>query len=198
MELDANGHHQASGRESDPAIPQENGLYSFRNEHDACGVGLIAHIDNRPEHRIIEKGVSILKRLMHRGAAGNDPFTGDGAGILTVIPDGFFRKAVDFELPPAGRYAVAMVFGGVGHEAAMEEIFTSEGGRVLGCRTVPTFPEFIGEKAREGCPVIRQWFIDGSAFASEDEWERKVFVMRRLAEKRVPDVYFPSFSSRSI
>lgn len=185
-------------RTSDAAVPQESGLYSFQNEHDACGVGLIANLNNRPEHRIIEKGVSILKRLMHRGAAGNDPLTGDGAGILSAIPDKFFRKSVDFKLPESGRYAVAMVFGGVGREKEMEDMIRSEGGVLIGYRTVPTFPEFIGKAACKGCPAIRQWFVDGSAFAEQDTFERKVFVMRRLIEKKIPDLYIPSFSSRTI
>ncbi|MBQ3388064.1 MAG: glutamate synthase large subunit [Thermoguttaceae bacterium] len=185
-------------RSGDPAIPQERGLYNFENEHDACGVGLIANINAKSEHRIVEKGISILKRLMHRGAAGNDPLTGDGAGILTLLPDRFFRRVLDFELPEPGRYAVAMVFNGVGSEEKIDEIIRSEGGEVLGRRTVPTFPEYIGEAARRHMPVIRQWFVGRTHFGSEEEFERKVFVMRRLIEKSLSDIYLPSFSSRTI
>ena len=185
-------------RSADPAIPRERGLYNFENEHDACGVGLIANINAKSEHRIVEKGISILKRLKHRGAAGNDPLTGDGAGILTVLPDRFFRRVLDFELPQPGRYAVAMVFNGVGSEEKIDEIIRAEGGEILGRRDVPTCPEFIGEAARRHMPVIRQWFVGGGNFASEEEFERKVFVMRRLIEKSLPDIYLPSFSSRTI
>ena len=145
---------------SDPAFPRPTGLYHSENEHDACGVGLIADINNVPQHRIVEKGISILKRLKHRGAAGNDPLTGDGAGILTVIPDDFFRRAAGFDLPPAGRYAVAMIFGG-GDLSPRCKIVASEGGRVLGIREVPTFPDQIGEAARRQAPEIRQLFVDG-------------------------------------
>nr|MCR5359072.1 glutamate synthase subunit alpha [Thermoguttaceae bacterium] len=182
---------------SDPAFPRPTGLYHSENEHDACGVGLIADINNVPQHRIVEKGISILKRLKHRGAAGNDPLTGDGAGILTVIPDDFFRRVVDFDLPPAGRYAVAMIFGG-GDLSSLKEIVESEGGKILGIREVPTFPEYIGEAARRLAPEIRQLFVDGSGFDSPDAFERKVFVMRRLIEKSFPEIYIPSFSSRTI
>ena len=182
---------------SDPAFPRPTGLYHSENEHDACGVGLIADINNVPQHRIVEKGISILKRLKHRGAAGNDPLTGDGAGILTVIPDDFFRRVVDFDLPPAGRYAVAMIFGG-GDLSSLKEIIASEGGKILGIREVPTFPEYIGEAARRLAPEIRQLFVDGSGFDSPDTFERKVFVMRRLIEKSFPEIYIPSFSSRTI
>ena len=185
-------------RSGDPAIPRERGLYNFENEHDACGVGLIANINAKSEHRIVEKGISILKRLKHRGAAGNDPLTGDGAGILTLIPDRFFQRVLDFELPEPGRYAVAMVFNGIGSEKKIDEIIRSEGGEILGRRTVPTFPEFIGEAARRHMPVIRQWFVGGANFGSEEEFERKVFVMRRLIEKNLSDIYLPSFSSRTI
>ena len=79
--------------------PPDQGLYSFQNEHDACGVGLVANLDNKSSHQIIEKGITILKRLMHRGAAGGDPETGDGAGILCALPDAFFRKILP--VPPA-------------------------------------------------------------------------------------------------
>ena len=187
-------HHQRF----DPAAPEPFGLYRFENEHDACGVGLIADINDRPSHEIVEKGISILKRLKHRGAAGNDPLTGDGAGILTVIPDAFFRRAAGFDLPEPGRYAVAMVFGGAEDLSPLGGLIASEGARLLGTRAVPVHPEHIGSAARHAAPVIRQLFIDGSAFESPDAFERKLFVIRRLIEKAFPDLYIPSFSSRTI
>ena len=70
----------------------DSGLYSFANEHDACGVGLVADLNNRPSHRIVEMGLTVLKRLMHRGASGGDPNTGDGAGLLLALPHEFFRR----------------------------------------------------------------------------------------------------------
>ena len=132
----------------------DTGLYSFSNEHDACGVGLVADLNNVPSHRIVEMGLTVLKRLMHRGASGGDPETGDGAGLLLALPDGFFRRELGERLPEKGRYGVAMIFGGVGQEAAIEEIVRGEGVGVICWREVPTHPEKIGAKARESCPAI--------------------------------------------
>ena len=90
--------------------PQPQGLYNPQNEHDACGVGLIVDINANPAHKIVSDGIKVLDRLLHRGAVGADLQTGDGAGILTQIPDEFFRKILPFELPRLGQYAAAMVF----------------------------------------------------------------------------------------
>ena len=179
-------------------LPPDQGLYSFANEHDACGVGLVADINNRPSHRIVELGLTVLKRLIHRGASGDDPETGDGAGILSALPDAFFRREVPVALPPAGKYAVAMIFNGVGAEAKIESCVTECGGRIIFWREVPVHPEFIGAAARRSCPVIRQLFIGGTDFSDAAAFERKLFVMRRLVEKRVEDCYFASCSCRSI
>jgi len=179
-----------------PPVP-DSGLYSFRNEHDACGVGLVADLNNVPSHKIVTMGLTVLKRLMHRGAAGGDPDTGDGAGLLLSLPDEFFRKHVK-KLPEAGKYGVAMLFGGVGHEAEIEKIVAAEGGRVIAWRNVPTVPGKIGRAARETCPVIRQLFVGGESYADQSALERKLFVMRRLIEKTVPEAYVCSMSSRSI
>ena len=116
-------------------------LYDPAQEHDACGVGLAANLNGKATHDIVTKGITILSRLMHRGAAGSDPETGDGAGLLLTIPDAFFRRHTGIELPAAGRYAVAMIFGGLGCERAIEAAVESEGGAVLGWREVPTAPE---------------------------------------------------------
>ena len=89
------------------------GLYDRHFEHDACGVGLVASLDNVASHDLVAHGLTVLKRLMHRGATGNDPETGDGAGLLVQIPDAFFRQRVP-NLPPKGEYGLAMVFGAVG------------------------------------------------------------------------------------
>ncbi|MDR0932432.1 MAG: glutamate synthase large subunit [Victivallales bacterium] len=175
----------------------ENGLYSFENEHDACGVGMVADLNNVPSHKIVTMGLTVLKRLMHRGASGGDPDTGDGAGLLLAIPDGFFRKAIA-NLPPKGKYGVAMIFGGDGKEREIERIVIAEGGQVLAWREVPTVPGEIGKAARESCPAIRQLFVGGEAFADQGAFERKLFVMRRLIEKAVPEAYICSMSSRSV
>ncbi len=186
-------------REERPVYPVPDfGLYSFRNEHDACGVGLVANLKNKAEHRIVEMGLTVLKRLMHRGAAGEDPETGDGAGILTALPDRFFRKTASVTLPEKGFYGVMMVFGGEHEESRIESVVESEGGGILCWRDVPVDPAQIGQAARATCPKIRQLFIDGTQFKDPKVFERKLFVMRRLVEKRFGNVYIPSCSSRSI
>jgi len=153
-------------------LPQDQGLYSFRNEHDACGVGLVAHLDNQASHAIIANGLTVLKRLMHRGAAGGDPETGDGAGLLFAIPDKFFRKHLGAKLPAKGRYGVAMVFGGEGAEADLERIAASEGLGAIAWREVPTDPGSIGRAARESRPRIRQLFLDGASLPDTAALER--------------------------
>ena len=183
-------------------IPAPQGLYDFEQERDACGVGLVADLKNDPSHRIIEMGVTVLKRLMHRGAVGSDPETGDGAGIMLALPDEFFRLALPNQLPARGRYGVAMMFGGCGHEEELEAAVTENGGkaggRVTAWRQVPVNRDSIGKNAQRTCPLIRQLFIDGSGFADQAEFERKLFVMRREMERRVEGCYVCSCSSRSI
>ena len=90
--------------------PQADGLYDPRYEHDACGVAVVARLDNRPSNEVVQLAIEALANLEHRGAAGADPDTGDGAGILVQMPDALLREVVDFELPPRGRYGVAMCF----------------------------------------------------------------------------------------
>ena len=148
-------------------------LYRSEYEHDACGVGMVANLSGEANHGIVENGIEILKRLMHRGATGNDPRTGDGAGLLMRIPDAFFRakgaeigshaeSAEGAELPPAGEYGVAMIFGGEGEETAIEEAVRGEGCAVIGWREVPVNPDAIGDDARRVMPRIRQLFIDSN------------------------------------
>ena len=177
-------------------IPAPQGLYDFEQERDACGVGLVADLKNEPSHKIIEMGITVLKRLMHRGAVGSDPDTGDGAGILLALPDEFFRLALPNKLPARGKYGVAMMFGGCGHEE--ELAVTENGGSVIAWRQVPVDRDSIGKNAQRTCPLIRQLFIDGSGFADQAEFERKLFVMRREMERRVEGCYVCSCSSRSI
>ena len=139
---------------------RQQGLYRSEYEHDACGVGLVANLSGKADHAVVEHGMTVLKRLMHRGATGNDPQTGDGAGLLLEIPRGFFRKAVP-GLP--GEFGVAMVFGGDGEEAAIEEAVRGEGCQVLAWREVPHDPEAVGRDARKAMPRIRQIFVARSA-----------------------------------
>jgi len=193
------------------ALPPKQGLYDPANEHDACGVGFVADIKGRKSHEIIEQGLTILERLTHRGAVGADPKAGDGAGILLQIPDAFLRKAVTFELPNTGDYAVGMLFlpqNGESRgeaEALIETIVAAEGQKLLGWRDVPVNNADLGESVIPTEPVIRQVFV-GSNCAGQDAFERKLFVIRKQIENRVREsqlegkesFYFTSLSSRTI
>ena len=174
---------------------RQRGLYRPEFEHDACGVGLVASLDNVASRTIVESGLTVLKRLMHRGATGNDPRTGDGAGLLLRIPDPFFRKVVK-DLPPAGQYGIAMIFGAVGEEDIIEQVVANEGGKVLAWRDVPVDPNAIGDDARSVMPKIRELFL-GSKLA-QDDFERKLFVIRRQIELKTKDCYICSCSTKTI
>ena len=179
-------------------LPGASGLYDPRQEHDACGVGLVADLSGKGSRRVVEGGLEVLRRLMHRGAAGSDPETGDGAGVLVAIPDGFFRRRHP-ELPPKGRYGLGMVFGGEGEEQTMEAAFAEEGLKVLFWREVPCDAGAIGPKARATMPRIRQVFVEGAADWDEATLERKLFVARRVLEKRVgAGTYVCSLSARTV
>ena len=129
------------------------GLYDSRNEHDACGVGFIMRLDNKPTHTVVEKALLALVNLSHRGASGADADSGDGAGILIRIPDEFLRDTVNFELPPPGEYALGMTFLPVDSAAAsacrreMEALIVSEGWTLLGWRKTPILSEHLGKAA---------------------------------------------------
>ena len=191
--------------------PQPQGLYNSQNEHDACGVGLVADINNISKHDIVEKGIEILNRLMHRGAVGGDSQTGDGAGILVQIPDEFFRKFV-LGLPERGKYAIGMLFLPTDESLAQKcrEIFEAvaaeENMKVLTWRTVPVNLSAIGGMALESCPRIEQVFVlPNSTFADSADFERALYVLRRQIEKRVDSetsagdtFYICTLSSRTI
>ncbi len=189
-------------------LPTPQGLYDGRHEHDACGVAFVATLSGEASHQIIEQALTALRNLDHRGASGSEPDSGDGAGILTQIPDQFLRENVAFELPPAGQYAVGCAFLPDDDEAeaqaraAVESIAVEEGCRVIGWRDVPTAPELLGATARSVLPRIRQVFVAASARADACpaeglELDRLVFCLRKRAE-RAADVYFPSLSSRTL
>lgn len=170
--------------------PGPTGLYNSLNEHDACGVGLVVDINGEKKHSIVKKGVAILERLMHRGAVGGDSKTGDGAGIMTQIPDEFFRKCVS-SLPPAGEYAAGVVFfprdNALAEECGkiLEESVESEGMCIISRRKVPIDKSAIGGVALETCPRIEQIFVSGRNGRSEEDFERALYVLRRVAEKRI-------------
>jgi glutamate synthase (NADPH/NADH) large chain len=201
----------------DSAIPEGQGLYDPANEHDACGVGFVAHIRGKKSHSIIEQGLLILKNLDHRGAVGADPLMGDGAGILIQIPDAFFREEMakqGIQLPQPGDYGVGMVFlpkESASRLACQEEIeraVRTEHQVVLGWRDVPVdhaLPMSPTVRTRE--PVIRQIFIGrGPDIMVTDALERKLYIIRRSAAnaiqalglKHSKEFYQPSMSARTI
>ncbi|MGH4004947.1 MAG: hypothetical protein ACRDSO_12660, partial [Pseudonocardiaceae bacterium] len=141
--------------------PRQQGLYDPAYEHDACGVAFVADLAGHRDHGIVRKALTALRNLEHRGARGGEPDTGDGAGILFQVPDGFFREVVDFELPEPGGYAVGTAFLPTGDSevlaaskaiAAIEAIAAEEGMRVLGWRELPVNPEGVGPMARSAMP----------------------------------------------
>ena len=184
------------------------GLYDPLYEHDSCGLGFVARVDGRRTRETVEEGLEVLRNLEHRGTSGSDPETGDGAGILTQIPDAFFRrecKGLGIELPPAGSYGVGTLFEygleeGRDCEGSLERIVAEEGQRFLGFRDVPTAPEHAGRLARKVMPRIRQFFVERRN-GDADAFERKLYVIRRRLHKAVEethDGYVVSLSSRKV
>ncbi|NKI93808.1 glutamate synthase-related protein [Rhizobacter sp. SG703] len=195
----------------------ENGLYSPAHEHDACGVGFVAHIKGHKAHSIVAQGLKILENLDHRGAVGADKLMGDGAGILIQIPDEFYRAemaALGVELPPPGEYGVGMIFMPKEHasrlacEQELERAVRAEGQVVLGWREVPVDAEMpMSPTVRAKEPVLRQIFIGrGPDVIVQDALERKLYVIRKTASSAIQrlklthsrEYYVPSMSCRTI
>jgi glutamate synthase (NADPH/NADH) large chain len=192
-------HHLPAG-----SRPRQRGLYVPEYEHDACGVAFVADLAGRRDHRIVRNALTALRNLEHRGARGGEPDTGDGAGILFQIPDGFFREVVAFELPEAGRYAVGTAFLPTDDAAeqavmaAIEAIAEQEEMRVLGWRELPVNPAAgVGPTARSVMPRFRQLFLTSNQDETGLALERRVYCVRKRAEHDL-DVYFPSLSGRTI
>ncbi|HEU4329881.1 MAG TPA: glutamate synthase subunit alpha, partial [Lapillicoccus sp.] len=186
------------------AQPDDIGLYRAANEHDACGVAMVATMRGSAGHDIIEHALTALRNLDHRGATGADPLVGDGAGILSQVPDAFFREVVDFRLPLAGHYAVGLAFLPVDAAEraatveAIERIAAEESLTVLGWRDVPVTVDIIGEAARDCMPHFAQVFV--SAAVGRQTYlnlDRFAFCLRKRAELET-DVYFASLSSRTL
>ncbi|MDE2429487.1 MAG: glutamate synthase subunit alpha, partial [Burkholderiales bacterium] len=193
------------------------GLYDPSNEHDACGVGFVAHIKGKKTHAIVDQGLLILKNLDHRGAVGADALMGDGAGILIQIPDQYYREEMakqGIELPPPGEYGVGMIFLPKEHasrlacEQEIERAVRAEGQVVLGWRDVPVDTEMpMSPTVREKEPVIRQIFIGrGPDIMVTDALERKLYVIRKSAVHAIEalklihgkEYFVPSMSARTI
>ena len=196
-------------------LPPAQGLYDPAYEHDACGIGFVASIRCEKNHEIVRQGIQVLINLTHRGACGCDPETGDGAGILIQIPHKFFAREcsqLGFELPAEGEYAVGMTFLPVEKhqrlqcEGILERIISEEGLTVLGWRDTPVNGDAIGRVARASQPYIQQIFVARPEGLDEDAFERKLYVVRKLAEREIAEsdvedkefFYIPSLSARTI
>ena len=195
---------------------EANGMYSSQFEKDACGMGFVVNIKGKKSHDIIDDGLRILERLEHRGGAGADKDTGDGAGILVQIPHEFFKRECEvlgIQLPAAGEYGVGMVFAHKyeslrnEQKRILEEVVCEEGQVVLGWREVPVDGTKVGKEAA----AIRPWMIQiligkGPDVTNNKEFERKLYIIRKLAEKRIiplskelsSDFYIASLSSKTI
>ena len=193
------------------------GLYDPSFEHDACGVGFVAHIRGQKSHAIVQQGLQILKNLDHRGAVGADALMGDGAGLMMQLPDQLFREefaARGLSLPPVGEYGVGMVFLPKEHasrlacERALERAIAAEGQVLIGWRDVPTDSSMpMSPRVRDREPIMRQVFIGlGDDVIVQDALERKLYVIRKTASSAIQalglkhgkEYYVPSMSSRTI
>ncbi len=196
-------------------FPEPQGLYHPSLEHDACGIGFVASVKGHKSHEIITKGIQVLINLTHRGACGCDPETGDGAGVLIQIPHAFFARVcgeLGFTLPAPGEYGVGIVFLPVDPqerllcEGIVERVVREEGLQVLGWRDTPIEGAAIGRVARASQPYIEQVFVGRSRGMSEDQLERKLYIVRKRIEAEIAAsdledksfFYIPSFSARVI
>jgi glutamate synthase (NADPH/NADH) large chain len=188
-------------------VPAKSGMFDPGRERDACGLAMVATLRGTAGHDIIDAALGALRNLEHRGAIGSDAGTGDGAGIVTQIPDAFLRSVVDFELPPVGRYVVGAAFLPTDEvertttKLGIEALAAEEDLAVLGWRTVPVRPDGLGNLAREAMPFIEQLFLSslrGSDIpVSGIALDRQSFRLRKRAEREL-NVYFPSLSSRTL
>ena len=190
------------------AFPARQGMYDPSFEKDACGLAMVATLRGEAGHDIIDLALTALRNLEHRGAIGSDAGTGDGAGILTQMPDAFLRAVVDFDLPPVGEYAAGMVFLPLGHDerAAMksgiEELARHENLEVLGWREVPVEAENLGKLAYDARPAFEQLFVSRPAVGDQPALsgialDRRVYRLRKRARHEL-EAYFVSLSSRTL
>ena len=196
--------------------PAKEGLYDPEFEHDACGVGFVAQLKGKQSHDIVSKGIELLTNLEHRGAVGAEKNSGDGAGILTQMPDKFMRRvakeASDIDLPAFGEYGVGVVFIPRDPDAysetqsIVEQCIEELGQECLGWRKVPTSNESLGETVKAIEPIIKHVFIKKADDIDTDAFERKLFVIRKYAQARVTAspvrgtgyFYMPSMSYKTI
>ena len=201
-------------------LPEKQGLYDPRNEHDSCGVGFVADIKGRKSHDIIHQGLRILVNLDHRGAVGADPLVGDGAGCMIQTPDALLRdwaKKAGVDLPPPGHYAVAMCFLPQNEKARdfavkrLEHFIKVEKQKLIGWRDVPTDITGLGAGVIERMPVMKMAIVGrGAKVADQDAFERKILTIRKQTQNPLVDLekknklpglsqlYMPSFSTRTV
>jgi glutamate synthase (NADPH) large chain len=181
------------------SVPPAQGLYNPSDEHDACGVAMIATLKKVPSHSIVSQALTALRNLEHRGASGAEPDSGDGAGILICVPDDFYRSVVDFPLPQAGHYATGIAF--IDHNfddlQAIISIAAEENVTILGWRELPTNDSSLGTTALSVMPKFMQIFIAGQKNEADLALDRLAFCFRKRVEHSLP-IYFPSLSSRTI
>ncbi|KJS68080.1 MAG: glutamate synthase [Comamonadaceae bacterium BICA1-1] len=196
---------------------RQHGLYDPAHEHDACGVGFVAHIKGHKSHAVVQQGLQILANLDHRGAVGADELMGDGAGILLQLPDALYRAdmaRLGCTLPPPGEYGVGLIFLPKEHasrlacEQELERAIRAEGQVLLGWRDVPVNRDMpMSPAVRQTEPVIRQVFIGrGADVIVQDALERKLYIIRKTASAHIQalglkhgkEYYVPSMSSRTV
>ena len=191
---------------SRPPTPAPIGLYDSAAEHDACGVGFVATLRQKPTRAVVDLGLSALRRLAHRGGVGADPQTGDGSGVMLDLPHSFLRRIADeasISLPEPGEFALATLFlpqreeDRRGCEAILEEEVTAASMQFLGWRTVPCRPRTIGVVARAAQPVIRQCFI-GLGKGEKGSFEERLYPLRKQVENRIAQLEFQSQTSREL
>ena len=176
------------------------GLYDPVNEHDACGVAMVATLNKTKNHEIVSKALTALRNLEHRGASGAEPDSGDGAGILIQIPDEFYRSVVNFKLPNLGSYATGIFFietGEADYLTDISKVASEEGLRILGWRELPINSKSLGKTALSVMPSFKQIFVSGLKEESDLVLERMVFCLRKRVEHTMP-IYVSSLSSRTI
>ncbi|WP_233290610.1 glutamate synthase large subunit [Shinella sp. PSBB067] len=191
----------AKTRASTPGLPKKQGLYDPRNEHDACGVGFVAHLKGKKSHQIVKDGLFMLENLTHRGAVGADPLMGDGAGILVQIPDRFFREEMarqGITLPKAGEYAVGHIFMPQDEKlvdyfkTVIADVVAEEGQVLIGFRDVPVDNSSLSKAPEIAATEPRhvQVFVGaGREAATNDEFERRLFTLRKVISNRIYDEY---------
>ncbi len=191
------------------SMPEASGMYDPAAERDACGLAMVATLRGTAGHDIITQALDALRNLEHRGAVGSDAGTGDGAGIITQIPDAFLRAVTDFALPPVGQYAVGNVFLPTdptirtGIKRAISRIADAESLTILGWREVPVRPEDLGNQARANMPAIQQLFVQSTRTTesgdplSDIALDRQTFRLRKRAEREL-EIYFVSLSCRTL